>query len=64
MKKFDTPRMERIDLVRQNIMATSGCYENYCDGYTCPQCDDQGYYCDVQSPCSAQKCGHYQCLTY
>lgn len=63
MKRFDTPRMERINLVRQNIMAISGCTENYCYGYTCPDCEDHDD-CLSQSPCNPFNCNPYACLTY
>jgi len=63
MKKFDTPRMERIDLVRQNIMAASACSAQYCDGFTCPVCEDHDN-CSVQTPCEGYNCPHYLCPEY
>lgn len=64
MKKFDTPRMERINLVKHNIMVTSLCPSKYCCGYDCPQCDDKGRICWEQTPCTAQHCDYYLCTSY
>ena len=64
MKRFDKPRMERVNLVREDIIAASICNDKYCDGYTCPQCDEDGNYCVIQSPCGAHQCSHYLCTTY
>lgn len=63
MKKFNAPCMERVDLVRQNIVAASLCNNKYCDGFTCPKCEGD-LDCPVQTGCEAHKCGHYQCPTY
>ena len=64
MKKFDTPRMERINLVKQNIMVTSLCPSKYCCGYTCPQCKDDGTICYDQSPCNEFNCNPLLCTNY
>jgi len=64
MRKFDTPRMERINLVKQNIMVTSYCQAKYCCGYTCPKCNDDGTICFDQSACTAQQCDYYLCHDY
>ena len=62
MKKFDTPRMERINLVRQNIMAASLCNSKYCCGYTCDECDKEG--CMNVEPCRSYNCQRHLCQTY
>lgn len=64
MKKFDTPQMERINLVTQNIMAASYCSSKLCTSYSCSQCDDEGHYCGVLTPCDAQQCTSYLCHYY
>ena len=63
MKKFDTPRMERINLVRQNIMAVSPCNTNYCNDYTCDECQID-FTCYSLSPCTRYHCNSYLCPYY
>lgn len=64
MKKFDTPRMERINLVRHNIMATSLCIAQYCDSHECDRCEGDDTTCFSVSPCTVHNCGHVLCQTY
>ena len=64
MRKFEMPQITLIHLVDENVIATSSCNANYCDGFTCPQCDNNDNYCGVQTPCAANNCGHYLCPTY
>ena len=64
MRKFEMPQMTLIHFANENVIATSRCMENYCDGFTCPQCDENGNYCAVQTPCTAHNCGHYLCPEY
>ena len=63
MKEFGIPHMTAVYLASENIIVTSLCVEQYCDGFTCPQCDGDKE-CPVQSPCHAHECGHYLCPTY
>lgn len=64
MKRFDTPHMALVHLVNDDIICSStDCGANYCDGFTCPQCQDHEH-CGVQTPCSGYNCGHYLCREY
>lgn len=64
MKRFGTPHMALVHLVKDDIICSSiGCSANYCDGFTCPQCQDEES-CSVQTPCTAFNCGHYLCREY
>ncbi len=65
MKRFEIPRMERINLVSQMITVASYCGSKYCRGYTCPVCEDPiGQHCDVVQPCYAHHCECYLCHDY
>ena len=56
MKRFGAPHMTLVHLVNDDVICTSGgCVANYCDGYTCPVCQDQDN-CDVQTPCAGYNC--------
>ena len=63
MKKFDTPRMERINLARQSVMVTSLCNAQYCCGHQCPSCDDEDTTCNVVT-CQIHDCGRVLCVDY
>jgi hypothetical protein len=64
MKRFDVPRMERIDLASESIIFSSLCSAQYCDGHQCPQCEEDDTTCYEVSPCSMYNCGHVLCTTY
>lgn len=63
MKKFDVPQMALVHLAGEDIIYTSLCPANYCDGFTCDQCEDHEH-CVIQGPCKAFNCGHYLCPEY
>lgn len=64
MKRFVTPRMALVHLVNDDIICASGdCVANYCDGFTCPQCEDHEN-CPVQTECTQYQCPHYLCPQY
>ena len=64
MRQFKMPQMMLVSFTNENVIATSlGCNINYCDGFTCPQCDNHDN-CPVQGPCTAFKCNHYLCPEY
>lgn len=62
MKKFDAPCMTMVYLSKENVIITSGCNSNYCDGYTCDDCGPLD--CPVQTPCKQYNCPHVLCPTY
>ena len=59
MKRFGAPHMSLIHLENEDII----CASKYCDGYTCPLCEDHEN-CGVQTPCTAYVCPHYLCPEY
>lgn len=64
MKKFGVPKMAMVHLTGEDIICTSGgCVAQYCDDYTCPQCEDHEN-CPVQTGCTQYNCKHYLCLEY
>ncbi len=64
MRKFEMPQMTRIQFANENVIATSGgCVAQYCDGFTCPYCEDHEN-CGVQTPCTQYNCKHYLCPEY
>ena len=64
MKRFSAPHMALVHLVNENIIYTSGgCVAQYCNDYTCPQCEDHEN-CGVQTPCTGYQCSHYLCPEY
>ncbi len=64
MKRFGAPHMTLVHLVNDDVIRTSaGCVENYCDGYTCPVCQDHDN-CGVQTSCTGYNCPHYLCPEY
>lgn len=63
MKKFGAPHMDLVHLVNDDVICQSLCTSNYCDGFTCPQCEDHDN-CSVQTPCTGYQCPHYLCLEY
>ena len=64
MKEFKMPQMAVIHFENENVIITSLCNTNYCNGFTCPKCDDNGNYCAIQTPCTAHQCGCYLCPDY
>ena len=63
MKRFGTPHMALVHLVNEDIICKSLCTANYCDGFTCPDCEDHDN-CPVQTGCTQYQCPHYLCLEY
>lgn len=64
MKKFDAPHMTMVYLSREDIITTSPCNSNYCDGHVCDQCHSDDITCNVVTPCTAHTCGRVLCRTY
>lgn len=64
MKCFDTPRMERVDLVKQDITAVSYCSSKMCTGHKCDACDEDDHSCMSVSPCTVHTCGVVSCPYY
>lgn len=62
MRKFEMPQLTLTHLASADVITTS-CAANYCDGYTCPVCEDHEN-CGVQTPCSGYNCKHYLCPEY
>jgi len=63
MKKFGAPHMAMVHLVNDDIICVSQCMANYCNGFTCPECEDHEN-CPVQTSCTQYNCEHYLCPTY
>ena len=69
MKRFSIPRMERINLISQKIIAASYCPSQTCPDFTCDVCDENdkgctGFACEIQTACNVNHCQGYACPYY
>lgn len=64
LKRFNMPRMERINLASMNTIVASACNNKYCCGFECNACDKDDTECWSVSACTVHNCKKVLCPYY
>ena len=59
MKQFEKPELTLIQLANDDLIITSGCDDNICQGYDCPDCPNE---CTGTYHCLSFKCKNYEII--
>ena len=57
MKRFTVPKMSVVELTGEDVLCSSYCGDQFCEGYDCPDCPTE---CTGIYHCEIFKCTRYR----